>query len=67
MSKGKSHQENRQLSKDQISRLCSLTMDKLTTQSLADFKDRRLKDNEKHPSIVNTINASFDYRASKTI
>jgi len=42
-------------------------MDKLTTQSLADFRDRRLKDNEKHPSIVNTINASFDYRASKTI
>ena len=67
MSKGNSHIENRQLSKDQISRLCSLTMDKLTTQSLADFRDSRLKDNEKHPSTVNTINASFDYRASKTI
>ncbi|MDC1383830.1 hypothetical protein N8500_10190 [Candidatus Puniceispirillum sp.] len=66
MSKGNSHKKKRQLSKDQIGRLCSLTMDKLTTQSLADFRNRRLKDNEKHPSILNTINTSIDSRASKS-
>ena len=65
MSKGNSQKKNQQLSEDKITRLGRLTSDKRTSQYLADFRDRRLKDSEKHPSIVNTINISFDNHAIK--
>ena len=65
MSKGNSHKKNQQLSKDKITRLGRQTTDRQASQYLADFRDRRLKDSEKHPSIVNTINISFDNHAIK--